>query len=140
MIAVWPASLPRPERETWGVQPMEARLRRAAEAGPPAYRRRFSSVPKTVTMSLILSRSLKEVFDRFFEIDCAHGAHLFTMPAPTTDGWPLLTEGGAPLLSPGGAPILLSATWLCAWGDQPPAETIVGQVEFRKTFSVVVMP
>ena len=79
MILDWPATLPRPERESWQVQPMEARRRRTSETGPPAYRRRFSSVPKTVTMSLILSRSLREVFDRFFEIDCAQGSLLFRM-------------------------------------------------------------
>ena len=140
MIATWPATLPRPERETWSVQPMEARRKRQSDAGPPAYRRRFSSVPTTVPMSLILSRSLREVFDRFFEIDCAQGSLMFRMPAPTTDGWAVLTEGGLPVLTAGGAPLLLSAVWLCAWGDQLPAESFLGQVEFRKTFSVVVLP
>lgn len=140
MILDWPPTLPRPERESWQVQPMEARRRRTSETGPPAYRRRFSSVPKTVTMSLILSRSLREVFDRFFEIDCAQGSLLFRMPAPTTHGWAVLTDGGLPVLTAGGAPLLLSQIWLCAWGDQPPAETFLGQVEFRKSFTLVVMP
>ena len=62
------------------------------------------------------------------------------MPDPTTEGWPLLASGGEPLLTQVDQPILLAARWLCAWGDQMPVETIFGALEFKKTFSVVVMP
>jgi hypothetical protein len=61
------------------------------------------------------------------------------MPDPTTDGWPLLDATGQPLLDGQGRPLLRAGTWLCLWGDQLPVETILG-IEFRKTFSVVVMP
>ncbi len=139
MIAIWPDSLPLPERDTWQLQPQDARRKRQSDAGPPAYRRRFSSVARTVTLSLLLSRDQKAVFDTFFHGDCAEGSHLFTMPDPTTDGWPVLSSDGEALLAAPGVPLLLSARWLCAWGDATPTETLVG-IEFRKSFSVVVMP
>jgi len=139
MIHDWPSDLPRPERSTWQLTPQDARRKTQSEAGPPRYRRRFSSAAKMVTLSVILSRNGKAIFDRFFHEDCAEGAHLFYMPDPTTEGWPLLAANGSPLLTSGGAPILLGGRWLCAWGDQLPAETVQG-AEFKKTFSVVVMP
>ncbi|SLN37956.1 hypothetical protein AQS8620_01416 [Aquimixticola soesokkakensis] len=140
MILTWPPTLPKPERKTWQVTPQDARAKRQADAGPPSFRRRFSSVSKTVNLSLVLTRNGKAIFDRFFHEDCAEGTHLFWMPDPTTDGWPLLATDGRPLLTAEGAPILLAAQWLCSFGEQVPVETVEGQVEFRKTFSVVVMP
>ena len=93
-----------------------------------------------VTLSLILSRNGRAIFDDFFHGTCAEGSLLFYMPDPTTDGWPIFGSDGQPLLvAPSGAPLLMSARWLCAWGDQTPAETLQG-IEFRKTFSVVVLP
>lgn len=139
MILDWPATLPRPERSTWQARPQEARRRRQSDAGPPAFRRRFSAVPQIVSLSLILSRADRQVFDTFFAVACAQGANLFRMPDPTTDGWPALDEAGAPILTATGEPLLLSAIWLCAWGDEPPVETLVG-LEFRKAFSVAVLP
>lgn len=140
MIATWPDTLPRPERKTWNLQPQDARRKRQHETGPPGYRRRFSSVAEFVTLSVVLTRAEKAVFDQFYRLECAQGAHLFWMPDPTTDGWALLDGDGQPLLVDDSTPLLISATWLCAWGDEPPQESIAGQVEFRKTFSVVVMP
>jgi hypothetical protein len=139
MILDWPATLPRPERATWQARPQEARRRRQGDTGPPAYRRRFSAVPQVVSLSLILSRADRQIFDTFFAVDCARGAHLFRMPDPTTDGWPALAEDGTPILTGSGAPLLLSSVWLCAWGDEPPVETLEG-LEFRKSFNVVVIP
>lgn len=139
MIAVWPETLPRPERSSWQLQAQDPRLKRQADAGPPSYRRRFSSVARTVTLSLILTRLQRGVFDAFYEEDCGWGSSLFWMPDPTTDRWPLLTPDGVPLLTGAGAPLLMSALWLCRWGDQMPTETVVG-IEFRKSFSVVVLP
>ena len=58
---------------------------------------------------------------------------------PVTDGWPLLHETGAPLLYEDGTPILMSAQWLCIFGDEMPSETLRGMT-FTKSFSVWVMP
>ena len=139
MIAIWPTDIPRPERDSWQKQSQEARRKTQADVGPPRYRRRFSGVPKLVTLSVMLSRNQCAVFDNFFEHDCAQGARRFWMPDPATEGWPLRAANGQHLLTHDGRPILLARRWLCAWGDQLPVETVVG-IEFRKTFSVVVLP
>lgn len=139
MILNWPSELPRPERSTWQLTPQDARRKRQSDAGPPGYRRRFSSAAKMVSLSVLLSRNERAIFDRFFHEDCGEGAALFYMPDPTTEGWPLLASDGSPILTDDGAPILMGGRWLCSWGDEMPTETIVS-VEFRKTFSVVVMP
>lgn len=139
MIHIWPTDLPRPERNTWQARPQDARRKRQNEAGPPSYRRRFSSVAKLISLSVVLTRNQKAVFDRFFHEDCADGSEFFYMPDPTTDGWALLTESGQPIFVEPGVPLLLSERWLCAWGDDLPTETVEG-IEFRKAFNVVVMP
>lgn len=138
MIHDWPAELPRPERQTWQLQRPDARRKSQSDAGPPRYRRRFSSVPQMVTLSVLLSRQERQVFDTFF-VATGYGSELFRMPDPTTDGWRMLASDGLPILTGDGAPVLLAATWLCSFGDSPPSEGIVGR-EFRKTFSVVVIP
>ena len=138
MIMTWPTTLPRPERSSWQLTSQDARRKRQSDAGPPAYRRRFSSAAKLVTLSVLLTRNQRQVFDQFFHGDCGEGSSLFHMPDPTTDGWRLLASDGRPLLSLG-TPLLLSGIWLCAWGDQLPTESIQG-TEFRKSFSIVVLP
>lgn len=140
MIRQWPSDLPPPQRDSWQLTPQDARSKRQSEAGPPGYRRRFSSVARNVAVSLILTRDQRAIFDRFFHDDCAEGSALFHMPDPATDGWRMQTAAGLPLLTGTGQPLLLGAHWLCAWGDDLPAETIVQQVKFQKSFSVVVIP
>lgn len=135
----WPETLNRFERPGWQVQPQEARIRRPNEAGPPSYRRRFSSVARGVALSLVLTRNEKAIFDQFYEVTCAHGTREFRMPDPTTHGWKLLSSDGIPLLN-GATDLLLSERWLCVFGDPPPTETIVGDLRFRKTFNVWVLP
>ena len=137
MILQWPSVLPKPDRNSWQNTLQDGRRKAQPEAGPPRYRRRISNPAQLVQMSLTLDRDQREVFDAFYR-DCGNGTGLFYMPDPTTDGWGLYTSDGQPLLS-GDVPILLSARWLCSWGDQMPSETVIG-VEFRKSFSVVVMP
>lgn len=139
MIMTWPTSLPRPERTSFQRQRQDARRRRQGEAGPPAYGRRFSSAATMVTLSVLLTRSQRETFDNFYVEDCLDGSRLFRMPDPTTEGWPLKDPTGAQLYDESGAPLLMSGSWLCAWGDQPPRETVLG-IEFRKSFNIVVMP
>jgi hypothetical protein len=139
MIQIWPAELPRPERSTWQMVPQEARRKSRSDAGPTTYRRRFSAVARMVTLSVLLSRNEKAVFDRFFHETCAEGSSLFYMPDPTTEGWALLSSDGSPILTDAGLPLLLAGRWLCSWGDSLPTEAVVG-IEFRKSFSVVVMP
>ncbi len=136
---IWPVELPRPERNSFQSTPQEARLKRQSDAGPPGYRGRFSSAATMVTLSVILSRAQKAVFDGFFARDTKRGSRMFWMPDPTTDGWRMLTPDGAPVLTTDGVPVLLSARWLCLFGDSLPVESVQG-IEFRKSFNVVVLP
>lgn len=141
MIATWPHLLPRPERPTWQLQPQDARRKRQSDAGPPDYRRRFSSVARMVSLSLVLTHNERAVFDRFFHQTCRQGTIRFWMPDPSNEEWELTTHAGVPLLADDAPldPLTLSERWLCAWGDQLPTETVQG-IEFRKSFSIVVLP
>ena len=138
-LAAWPASLPRPERDTFSMVPAEARLKRRAETGAPSYRLRFSGVPKYVSMSVLLTRSQRATFDEFFEVTTRWGSLPFTMADPTTEGWPMTDGNGNPVVDALGRPILMSGTWLCLFGDTPPSETVTG-IRFRKSFRITVMP
>ncbi len=142
-VPTWPSDLPRPERNSWGAQLQDPRKQRRSEAGPTTWQRRFSSAAKLVSLSVLLTRDEKALFERFHEDDTKFGSIPFWMPDPTTDGWGLLIHTGAPALISGGPhdgePLLLAGRWLCSFGSQIPRETIVG-VEFRKTFDLVVYP
>jgi len=137
-IATWPVDLPRPNRQGYQAQYQDPRLKRAADAGPPGYRRRFSSVSRNVQLVIDASRAQKAVFDTFFHAQ-GFGTAMFWMPDPTTDGWPMLTAEGQPVQTAEGTPVLLSAQWLCLFGDAMPTETVIG-VRFQISFSVSVMP
>lgn len=141
MIANWPAALPRPERNTWQLQPQDARRKRKNDTGMPGYRRRFSSIAKQVTLSLVLDHDQRGVFDRFFHETCQEGSIRFWMPDPTFEEWALTTEAGTPLLvsAAGAEQLTVSGLWLCAWGDQLPTETVEG-IQFRKSFQIWVLP
>ncbi|MGD9862849.1 MAG: hypothetical protein AB7S99_06525 [Pseudodonghicola sp.] len=138
-VAVWPDTLPRPLRDGYSEQRLDARLGKGGEAGPPGWRRRWSSVARTVAMVLDVPRAVLGDFESFYEHDLSEGSLPFWMPAPTLDGWPLLTPGGAPVLLPDGSPVLVSARWLCLMGEGTPTIAPKG-VRFRVSFSVTVMP
>lgn len=137
---VWPSSLTQIERSGWQSQFQDGRRGRQTDAGPPSWRRRFSSVGPMVSLSLVTTRQGKAVFEKFYTLTCQHGSRLFWMPDPTTEGWRLLTNTSRPILTSDGKPLLMGAQWLCAWGQEPPIETIEGDVDFRFAFQVVVMP
>ncbi len=137
-VPTWPADLPRPNRQGWQAQMQDPRLARQTEAGPPGYRRRWSSTAREVSLVVDLTRSQKASFEAFFD-SVQQGAGTFWMPDPTTDGWPMLTADGTPLLTAEGAPMLLSAQWLCLFGASMPVETILGS-RARISFSVSVLP
>ena len=136
----WPKDLVQFERSGWQAHNQDARRRRQTDAGPPGYRRRFSSVARIVTLSLVTDRNGKAIFDRFFEERCAYGAGLFWMPDPATAGWELLSSAGAAMLDGIDRPLLLAERWLCTFGDEPPMESVVGDSGFRIAFSLAVMP
>lgn len=137
-VLTWPSELPKPSRRGYEAQNEDARLRRSS-GGVPGYRRRFSSSPRAVALSIDVPRSLKAVFDNFHDRAVASGTLPFWMPDPVTDGWPMLSPDGAPIVTGAGEPLLMGAKWLCLFGDAPPVETISG-VRFDIAFSVLVLP
>ncbi|WP_253913351.1 hypothetical protein [Pseudoruegeria sp. HB172150] len=120
-------------------QLQDGRQGRSAETGPPGFRKRYSSVARFVQMTIDISRSEKAYFDVFFEETIKKGTLPFTIPDPTTDGWPIGTADGTPIVTADGTPIVLSTTWLCLFADMP-AETIPGGNRFRYAFTLAVMP
>ncbi|MGO1161741.1 hypothetical protein ACTOV4_07255 [Brucella sp. C7-11G] len=138
-VASWPTELPRPNREGYQGSPGEGRLKKRNEAGPPGYRRRTSSIPKYVSMTLDVSRDELARFERFYEDEVADGSLPFFMPDPTTTGWPMLTTDGRILTDHLDRPLLLVKTWLCLFGDTLPSHTPSGN-RFRLSFQIVVMP
>lgn len=137
---VWPRGLVQFERSAWQSQPQDGRRRSQTDVGPPRFRRGISKVARRKALSLVLSRADLATFWRFHDEDCDHGSGLFWMPDPGTDGWKLLTGGNQHILTSAGQPILLASRMLCAWGDEPPVETIKADTDFRVSFSVWVMP
>ncbi|WP_428540775.1 hypothetical protein [Profundibacter sp.] len=138
-VATWPDSLPRPMRNGFQSQLQDGRKSKSGETGPPAYRRRFSSVVREYSMTIDVPRSEKAVFDNFYRTATKLGTKPFWMPDPTTDGWSMLDASGNPLLTSSGAPLLLSARWLCLFGASTPRETVKG-IRFRIAFQIAVLP
>lgn len=137
---VWPtADLPLPDREGFQIRPQDPRRKRQSDAGPPGYRRRFSARAKFVQMKMLLTRNQRAIFDRFYDDDCEMGTRAFWMPDPTTERWPLASTSGQLLLASPGTLLVMSGRWLCHWGDEVPAETVVG-TRFQKAFDLAVLP
>ena len=137
-VPVWPTDLPKPLRAGYSQERQDTRLRKAS-GGPPGYRRRFSSAARLVTLSIEVTRARKAIFDNFYVVETVHGSKPFQMPDPTTDGVALLSGDYLPILTSEGEPILLSAQWLCLFGEQVPSERLIGG-RFEISFSVAVLP
>lgn len=138
-IAVWPSDLPKPTRDGYQSQINDPRLKKSRDTGPIGWRRRTSSVSRSVALTIQVDRELKAVFDQFYTEISGVGSLPFWMPDPVTDGWALLDPNGAPFLSSDGAPLLTPRQLLCLWGEETPQERIIG-TEFTISFSVMVMP
>ncbi len=138
-IPNWPDELPLPTQAGYSHQPDDPRTKRPREAGPPGYRRRFSSVARTMKLSIVVDRNERQIFWDFYRDDCGDGTKPFYMPDPVTDGWPFLTTDGVNLQTDDGTPMLLARTMLCLWDESVPSETIKG-VQFEISYSVVEMP
>nr|WP_321459598.1 hypothetical protein [uncultured Cohaesibacter sp.] len=138
-VASWPAELPKPRRDGYGQQINDPRIAKNVETGPIGWRRRWSSVTRSMPLTLHADRAEKGLFDRFYRDTCAFGSLPFWMPDPVSDNWPLLDGAGVPLLLDDGTPLLMAAQLLCLWGQSAPSERFVG-LRFEISFQVVVMP
>jgi len=82
------------------------------DAGPAKVRRRFTSGPIPLTVSLImtstqLNAATPNGFDAFYVTDCARGATEFTWTNPRTAGGVTMRFVGVPKYEPVGS----SANW-----------------------------
>jgi len=140
MNAVWPADdLPLPLRDDFSRAGVDGRVRKQIEAGPVAYKRRYSLVPKLIGFSMFLSIDQVDRFWRFFEEECKGGALPFWMADPQRDGQPLLSSDGTPMLDADGVPYLQTVTKIYQFGDDMPAETPRG-IDYKVAFGLVELP
>jgi hypothetical protein len=138
-VPIYPTELPPPNRSGFQFELGDGRRRTRPEAGPPRVRRKFSSAADQVALVSDLTRDQYARLARFWRDDTAGGSLPFLMPDPTSNGWPLLSSDGLPLLAGDGSTVLVSAWWLCIFGERPPAFTVVGLIH-RTQFTVAVMP
>ncbi len=75
----WPARLPLPTLEGYGVQPGEAVLRTEMEAGPARQRRRFTDVPSRIAVRWVLRPDQFALFEAWYRWVAAEGGAWFEM-------------------------------------------------------------
>ena len=66
MPITWPATLPLPTIDGYGVHPGEAILRTGMEAGPARQRRRFTQVPSRITVRWTFRRDQFALFEAWY--------------------------------------------------------------------------
>lgn len=138
-LPAWPAELPLPLRDGYAAGRDDARVQRPADAGPPGYRRRFSSVAEPTQLQFDFNRAQLAIFDTFWRSTCAEGSLPFTMADPATDGWALLNDDGSPVLDEADAPVVLASVRVCLFGREPPSRRAYSN-RFRVTVEVSFLP
>jgi hypothetical protein len=137
-MQIWPADLPAPIRDDYGVTLGDNRRFTQGDAGPPRPKGNRSKPTRGVAMTLIATRNQLARFERFRD-DVGYGAVPFLMPDYGTHGWGLASEDGAPLMTEGGGVLLLDAWFTCLFGQRAPAISVTG-LNFRITFDLLVLP
>ncbi|MBN8189555.1 hypothetical protein JF540_22985 [Salipiger thiooxidans] len=139
-IPTFPTELPVPLASGYGAQRYDPRRRRAYDAGPPKFARRYSAVARSITLTMRLFAWQVAKFDRFYIDDCQEGSLPFYMKDYRIDGLNLLDENGLVLTDENDVPLLWSKIMLCAWGDTPPS--FGGAIDTREivSFSIVELP
>ena len=79
MVISWPATLPLPSIDGYGVHPGEAVLRTEMEAGPARQRRRFTQVPSRVSVRWLLRRDQMALFESWYRWHAKEGGEWFTI-------------------------------------------------------------
>lgn len=79
MPVTWPATLPLPSVEGYGVNPGEAILRTEMEAGPARQRRRFTQVPSRITVRWLFRREQFALFEAWYRWQAKEGAEWFAI-------------------------------------------------------------
>ncbi len=79
MPITWPATLPLPTIDGYGVHPGEAILRTEMEAGPARQRRRYTQVPSRISVRWVLRRDQFALFEAWYRWQAKEGGEWFTI-------------------------------------------------------------
>ncbi|GHC19515.1 hypothetical protein [Aidingimonas halophila] len=82
----FPADLPLPQREGYGLEHVSPLLRTELASGRARQRRRFTSVPTTVSVSWVLSEVEAQLFEGWFRYAISDGAAWFNVTIKTPVG------------------------------------------------------
>lgn len=73
----WPATLPLPSVEGYGVSPQEAVLRTEMESGPARQRRRFRQTPTRITVCWLFGEYQFALFEAWYKFHADEGGQWF---------------------------------------------------------------
>jgi hypothetical protein len=139
MTAVWPSALPAPLRADLSRSFIDTRVRKQADGGPPAYRRRYSLMPISYRLSVAVDQDGLQAFDRFYVVTLKNGILPFVMDQPELVGAVLRDESGRPVLDDAGRQIRLDIGSVFAMGDGMPI-TVPWGTGFKISFDAILLP
>lgn len=77
MTITWPATLPLPTAQGYGIRPSEAILRTEMEAGPARQRKRFTQTPTRIAVRWVMRREQFAVFEAWYRWRAKEGGEWF---------------------------------------------------------------
>ena len=80
MTITWPATLPLPTVQGYGIRPGEAILRTEMEAGPARQRKRFTQVPTRIAVRWVMRREQFALFEAWYRWRAKEGGEWFEIP------------------------------------------------------------
>lgn len=83
-MAVWPSSLPAPDKTGWQAKRQNAVLRTNMDVGTPKQRRRFTATSEYFTLPYLLTVDEFAALESFYNSDLVDGALEFSWPHPRT--------------------------------------------------------
>lgn len=78
-LAAWPTQLPRPSVDGYAISPMTNVLRTKMDGGQTRQRKRFSYMPSSVNLKVVLSSAHYAIFEAWYSITINDGTDWFTM-------------------------------------------------------------
>ena len=82
----YPAALPAPAAEGYGIEPIDPVIRTDMDAGPIRARRRYTNAPSRVSVTWVLTRQQFAVFEAWHKHTLQDGAASFSCPMDNGQG------------------------------------------------------
>ena len=122
MVAIWPSDLPNSVlRAGYSDQIPDGRMRSKMSTGPAKVRRLTTSMPRSISVGLLLNTDQRERLLQFWDDDLRGGTLVFWLRDQVSDArsWDAQSDGASlgPVLSEDEAPILIDSWWLCRIGE-----------------------